>query len=234
MLRVNHDYCFLTCLGPSYCWPSDLAPAASETLCYGDSGLCFDNCTTLETQEVNATCLELNYCGEMLDQESEKTHDCSSSCRTAQALKSRVRALVFVSGTFGLNFYREAIVSTFRCSPTPGRSASQQAAGRIFLYGSLLGAVFCIITITNKMRSLSKFGITDDSASTGLVLHHYSVIFLDAVTILCACAGRLILAASTDVAEAHAVDADATDSDHAETNAGQVDHGEPIKEQVDE
>lgn len=211
--RNRQNYCNSECYDSSFCWTSnvtsDFANSSITTLCAGAGVACLDNCAVpYETQlEYNVTddgsmCMELNYCDEIVEEEGAKVSECSlEACKGVPAMNSVQLVmtllgllLILLSGTICLNFYKEAVnVNKPWCAPC------KEAGGRLCLYGSVVGSVISIIFVIVQLATVPKeMGAGGSWADLVVVVVFVYVIGLNAILVLCACAGRCLLAEDLD------------------------------------
>ena len=201
--------CDAACYDPSFCWPSNITSTPSTTACAGDGSTCLEDCSVpyeLQTK-INATanatyddgslCREINNCDEIVQEESERVSECATmSCADAPKMTSLQSVmtllgllLILLSGTFCLNFYREACLDA--CPPRG--SPCKEKLGRVVLYGSLLGAAGLVVLVIAQLVEFAKNGMPGGMADLAVAVVSIYIIGINAILVLFACAGRRLL-----------------------------------------
>ena len=223
-LRNRALSCDDICYDPSFCWSSNVTSSPS-TICVNDGITCLEDCAVpYESQFVeknnataNATthddgslCRLINYCDEMVQEESEKVDECAmTACDGAAPAMTTLQSvmtllgllLILLSGTLCLNFYREAVVCPpRRCSPC------KEALGRVVLYGSVSGAAVLFVLVLVQMVEFARNGMPGGMADLAVTVLYIYVIVINAILVLFACAGRSLLAEADAAREVSAAD----------------------------
>ena len=204
--------CDAACYDPSFCWPSNVTSAPSTTTCVGDGWTCLEDCVVpyeLQGTKINATanatyddgslCRKNNYCDEIVQEESERVGECATmSCADVPKLTSLQSVmmllgllLILLSGTFCLNFYREACLDANVCPPRG--SPCKEKLGRVVLYGSLLGAAGLVVLVIAQLVEFAKNGMPGGMADLAVTVVFIYIIGINAILVLFACAGRCLL-----------------------------------------